>query len=57
MVILNKKYIGEKIVQKGDITSWVEAGLVNGEGVIQSSVRQGTLEPDWNGETLELLVE
>lgn len=54
MVILNKQHIGEKIVQKSDIKAWVEGGLVKGEGVVQSSVKHSTLEPEWGNEVFDL---
>lgn len=54
MVVLNKKFIEEKIVKKGDIKTWVEEGMVKLENVSRSSVKFKTLEPEWKNETFEL---
>ncbi len=54
MVILGKQHVHAKAVQKGDITSWIEEGLIEEKNVVQSTVRPSTLEPEWNNELFEL---
>ena len=53
MVILDKRHIDSKVVQKGDMNAWVKEGIIKETDIVKSSVKPSTLNPKW-GECYEL---
>ena len=52
MGVLHRSRLDDKLVKKSNLVQWKEHGLVR--DVVQSTVKEKTLDPVWEEETYEL---